>query len=79
MKKAEIRRIPNYMDTRGPDTLYFVNLYKDNEYFGTINTTNKSIRYADDVVENWEKGILGEDNEYIEKFKQPPSSVERKT
>ena len=32
MKKAEIRRIPNYMDTRGPDTLYSVNLYKDNEW-----------------------------------------------
>lgn len=80
MKTAEIRRMPNISnDMRGPDTLFFVDLYKNNEYFGTVNTTHKSIRYADDVVENWQNGILGEDNEHIEKFNQPPRSVKRKT
>lgn len=80
LKTAEIRRMQNISDDmRGPDILFFVDLYKNNEYFGTINTTNKSIYYAEDVATNWQQGILGEDNEYIEKFSQPPRNVERKT
>ena len=67
MRKAEIRREPNWSESSGPDMYYFVDLYKDGEYFGKINVSDKSVYYRQDVVENWENGIIGEDNEYIRK------------
>lgn len=42
-----------------------VHLWKDNELFGTVDVRDKSIHYAKDVCENWESGLLKEDNEYI--------------
>lgn len=76
MRTAEIRREPNWVTSQGPDMLYFVDLFKNNDYFGTVDVSNKSIYYAQDVVENWQNGILGEDNEFITKFAQPPRSTE---
>jgi hypothetical protein len=40
-------------------------LWKNYEEFGKVDVTHKSIRYANDVAENWENGILTEDNEHI--------------
>jgi hypothetical protein len=68
VKKAEITRQPNYDSNAGPDMYYFVDLYKDGDCIGRIDVSNKSSHYRQDVVENWENGILGEDNEYIRKF-----------
>jgi len=66
MKTATIIRKPNLESgSRGPDTLYLVKLYKDNEYFGMVDTTAHSVHYAKDVVENWENGLLSESNEHI--------------
>lgn len=67
MRKAEITREPNWSESKGPDMFYFVELYKDGDYIGKIDVSEKSIYYRQDVVENWENGILGEDNEYIRK------------
>lgn len=49
---------------------YIVHLMKDGEAFGKIDVRDKSIHYAQDVAENWENGILREDNEYITKSQQ---------
>lgn len=66
MKTAVIRKKPNYKDeVRGPDTFTFVDLYIDGNKFGELNVSEHSIHYAKDVVENWESGILKEDNKHI--------------
>lgn len=71
MRTATIKRIPNLTSgSKGPDTLYVVELYKDDEYVGIIDTTEHSIHYANDVVENWKTGILTESNEHIIRGKQ---------
>ena len=46
---------------------FVVQLFKNYEQFGTVDVRDKSIHYANDVCENWENGILKEDNEYIVK------------
>ena len=47
------------------DNGFVVHLWRNYEQFGTVDVRDKSIHYANDVVENWENGILKEDNEYI--------------
>ncbi len=61
-KKAEV--------VDNPDG-FVVHLFKNYEPFGTVDVRDKSIHYANDVCENWENGILREDNEYITKSIQP--------
>jgi hypothetical protein len=48
---------------------YVVYLYINNDLFGTVDVRNKSIHYAEDVVENWQNGILTEDNQHIKNKK----------
>jgi|TARA_B100001105_G_C22267510_1_gene389529 hypothetical protein len=50
------------------DNGFVVHLFKEQTPFGTIDVRDKSIHYANDVCENWINGILGEDNEFINKF-----------
>jgi hypothetical protein len=64
-KTGKIRRENNNNSSRGPDRLCFVDLYKDGKLFGTIDSSEKSYIYSEDIVENWESGILKEDNEHI--------------
>lgn len=71
MRTAEIRSEPNWTASAGPDVFYFVELYKDGDYIGKIDVSEKSSYYRQDVIENWENGILGEDNEHIVKFNKP--------
>ena len=56
---AKIRKV-NYISdgTRGPDTTYVVDLFEDGVMKETRTLLNKSIHYAEDVVENWENGII---------------------
>ena len=63
VKSAEIKAVP--YSGKGYGVKYKVKLFKDNVYFGLVDTSTKSYHYAKDVVENWETGILGEDNEHI--------------
>lgn len=46
---------------------YYVDLYKNGDLFGTIDIHKHSIYYAQDVVFNWESGVLEEDNPHIER------------
>lgn len=70
MNKAVLRKVINVADgVRGPDTVFVVDLFKNEDFIGTIDTRQKSLFYIDDVVENWENGILKEDNEHIIKDK----------
>lgn len=46
---------------------FYVDLYKNGELFGTVDVRKHSIYYAQDVVFNWERGLLREDNEHIER------------
>ncbi len=59
MKTADIKN----------DNGYVVYLYINNDLFGTVDVRNKSIHYAEDVVENWQNGILTEDNQHIQNKK----------
>lgn len=59
MKTADIKN----------DNGYVVYLYINNDLFGTVDVRNKSIHYAEDVVENWQNGILTEDNQHIKNKK----------
>jgi hypothetical protein len=47
------------------DNGFVVHLWRNYEQFGTVDVRDKSIHYANDVCENWETGILKEDNQYI--------------
>lgn len=71
MKTATIRKQPNWSsDSKGPDVSTVVDLFIDNEKYGEIDVSTHSYRYAEDVAENWENGILREDNEHITKPKK---------
>lgn len=66
-----IRRQMNPGDFRkGPDIFKFVDLYIDEKLYGTIDVSSKSSIYAEDVVENWENGILKNDNNFIKKVEK---------
>lgn len=62
MRTAEIVNIDG--------TGYIVHLLKNGNAFGKIDVRDKSIHYAQDVAENWENGILKDNNEYIKKPEQ---------
>ena len=62
MRTAEIVNIDG--------TGYIVHLLIDGNAFGQIDVRDKSIHYAQDVAENWENGILKENNEHIKKFEK---------
>lgn len=55
-KKAEIVTIADGI---------IVHLWKNYKKFGTVEVQDKSIHYANNVCENWENGILTEDNTHI--------------
>ena len=69
MRTALVKGIPNWQDSKGPDMRYIVDLFKNDELFGTVDVSNHSRHYANDVAENWENGILKEDNVHITKPK----------
>jgi hypothetical protein len=46
---------------------FYVDLYKNGKLFGTVNVREHSVYYAQNVVENWEQGVLQEDNTHIER------------
>lgn len=71
MKDAVIRAVSRSNKNKGTHvSMYVVDLFKDNVKMGVIELPGKSKYYAEDVVENWQNGILGEDNEHIKKFEE---------
>ena len=49
------------------DNGFVVELYEDNTLFGIVDVRNHSEYYANDVVENWQNGILSKDNKHIKR------------
>lgn len=64
-RTAKIVKKFNNASSRGPDVLYTVELWEDDNYVGLMDTTGKSLYYAQDVAENWETGIIKSTNEHI--------------
>jgi len=66
---AKVRRVPAVdSGTNGPDVMWIVNLYEDNILLESRELPGKSLRYAEDVAENWENGIIkleGSKNEKV--------------
>jgi hypothetical protein len=45
---------------RENESKYFVDLYLGETHWGTIDTSEHSLRYAEDTAENWITGIIKE-------------------
>lgn len=66
MKEAHIRSVSRSNPSKGQFTsMFVVDLFKNKDKIGVIELPGKSKYYADDVVENWEIGIIKENNEHI--------------
>jgi len=66
MKEAHIRSVSRSNPSKGQFTsMFVVDLFKNKDKIGVIELPGKSKYYADDVVENWETGIIKENNEHI--------------
>lgn len=46
---------------------FVVELYENDTLFGIVDVRNHSEYYANDVVENWQNGILTKDNKHIKR------------
>ena len=58
-RNARIRKVEYVGNgTRGPDTAYVVDMFDGDTMVESRTLPNKSIHYAEDVVENWENGII---------------------
>lgn len=61
-RQAHIRREAvtgnNESGSRGPDTMYIVDLLENGQVVESRKLPGKSESYARDVVENWENGII---------------------
>ena len=49
------------------DNGFVVELYENDTLFGIVDVRNHSEYYANDVVENWQNGILSKDNKHIKR------------
>lgn len=61
-RRADIRKVQclgkNESGSAGPDSMYVVDLFEDNKLVQTRELPGKSKSYADDVVENWNSGLI---------------------
>jgi hypothetical protein len=62
MRMANIRKAPYAGDgdsgSRGPDSMYVVDLMENGQVVETRNLPGKSRQFAVDLVENWETGVI---------------------
>lgn len=56
-RKSVIRRIRTDNAAAGEDA-YVVDLYEQNRLVQTRELPGKSLRYAEDLAENWETGVI---------------------
>jgi len=62
MRRSEIRKEQNLSSgSKGPDTMYVVDLYDNDVLVESRALPGKSIYYAEDVSENWDNGIIKHD------------------
>lgn len=61
-RKAEIRSVPvagsNESGSNGPDKMFIIDLYENNKLVQTRELRGKSQAFANDVVENWNAGLI---------------------
>jgi hypothetical protein len=61
-RTATIRKVAvtgkNESGSSGPDTMFVVDLMEDGQIVQTRELPGKSKSYADDVVENWNSGLI---------------------
>lgn len=61
-RSSIIRRVmvagSNNSGSSGPDSMYVVDLYENDQLLESRELPGKSKYYADDVSENWENGII---------------------
>lgn len=61
-RKAEIRSVAiagsNELGSNGPDSMLVVDLFEDNKLVQTRELRGKSQAFANDVVENWNSGLI---------------------
>lgn len=59
---SKIRRVAvvgsNVTGSAGPDTMYVVDLYENEQLIESRELPGKSIYYAEDVSENWDTGLI---------------------
>jgi hypothetical protein len=62
MRTSEIRQVPYIASgSSGPDTMFVVDFYEDEERIETREFPNKSIHYAESAARNWDAGIIEND------------------
>lgn len=60
-RKAVIRNA--YVDNKAlKEKIYVVDLYENNKLIESRHLPDKSLYYAEDVMENWENGIIQIEN-----------------
>ena len=61
-RNAEIRTVAiagsNESGSNGPDKMFIVDLYENNKLVQTRELRGKSQAFANDVVENWNSGLI---------------------
>ena len=57
-RTAQIRRVLMDNVAVQGDSMYVVHLYENNKIVETRELPGKSLRYAEDLAENWETGVI---------------------
>ncbi len=61
-RNAEIRTVMtqgnNDSGSNGPDSMFVVDLFENNQLVQTRELPGKSKKFATDVVENWNSGLM---------------------
>ena len=57
-RKSQIRLVVTNDPVIGGDSVYVVDLYENDKLVQVRNLPGKSRRYAEDVAENWDSGII---------------------
>lgn len=62
MRTSEIRKAPYVgKGSEGPDMCFVVDLYDNGVLIETRQLPNKSIYYAREVSDNWDRGLIKDD------------------
>ena len=62
MRTSEIRKAPYLGNgSKGPDMCFVVDLYDNGVLIETRQLPNKSIHYAREVSDNWDRGLIKDD------------------
>lgn len=57
-RRAQIRTLVPQIETSSEENYYIVDLFENDRIVEIRELPGKSLSYAEDVVENWENGII---------------------